>query len=135
MTTSRRNRKSRINGILRAAAVSVPALLVCSGTMSAMAADLSWDPAGTGPVVSGGSGTWDSTSNFWWNGTSDTAWTDGNAAVFAGTAGTVTLAGPVSATGLTFSTTGYTLTGSTITLNSLTPPPVVSVASAGSATI
>ena len=45
---------------------------------------------------------------------------DGNAALFAGSGtGTITVAGPVAPTGITFSTAGYTLTGGTINLGSL----------------
>ena len=51
---------------------------------------------------------------------SGSAWSDGNAALFAGDGtGTITVAGPVAPTGITFSTAGYTLTGGTINLGSL----------------
>jgi autotransporter-associated beta strand protein len=63
----------------------------------------------------GGTGTWDSTSLSWWNGTagSNQTWNNGNddGAVFAGTAGTVTLGSAITAGSLTFNTTGYTVAG------------------------
>lgn len=80
----------------------------------ARAASLSWDQAGGGAL--GGAGTWDTTSTNWWNGASDVAWstntTSGDAAVFAGTPGTVTLGADINASGLKFSTAGYTIAGS-----------------------
>jgi autotransporter-associated beta strand protein len=86
----------------------------------AHAASLSWDQTGGGAL--GGDGTWDTTATNWWNGASDVAWatntTAGDTAIFAGTAGTVTLgATNINALGLTFSTPGYTIAGaSTLTL-------------------
>src|SRR4051812_47811456 len=59
----------------------------------------------------GGAGTWDTSTLNWWDGTaaSDIAWTDGNTAIFTGTAGLVTIPASQtrSATGLTFKTDGY----------------------------
>jgi autotransporter-associated beta strand protein len=72
---------------------------------------------GTGAGL-GGSGTWDTSASKWFNGSANVAWTANNDAVFAGTAGTVTLAAPQSVTSLSFKTNGYTLTGSTLTLAS-----------------
>ncbi|MEO5716092.1 MAG: autotransporter-associated beta strand repeat-containing protein [Luteolibacter sp.] len=93
---------------------------------SLWAGSLTWDGSNTANgVADGGTGTWNanSTAN-WWNGASDVVWpntgTD-NDAVFANTAGTVTISGGVTANDLTFSTTGYTLAGSTLTLNGTTP--------------
>ncbi len=48
----------------------------------------------------------------WYNGSANVPWTNGDAAVFAGTAGTVSLSGLVTASQITVSTAGYTLTGS-----------------------
>ncbi|MFA6288911.1 MAG: autotransporter-associated beta strand repeat-containing protein [Opitutaceae bacterium] len=86
---------------------------------SVCAASLYWDSdaTGTGNVVIegtglGGTGSWDTSLSNWWSGsgTSDTTWTNGaDTAVFWGTAGTVTLAAPVTVGGLQFNTTGYTL--------------------------
>jgi len=73
--------------------------------------------------MGGGSGTWSTTSQVWTDATG--AVTNGpmspqpGFAIFGGAAGTVTVdgsAGSVSATGLQFATTGYTLAGGTLTL-------------------
>ena len=88
-------------------------------------ATLEWDGSDTGSSgAQGGLGTWDmnSTAN-WWDGFGDTLWPDSgtdNDAVFGGTAGIVTVAS-VTANDLTFSTHGYTLSSSTLTLNGTTP--------------
>ncbi|HEY1787268.1 MAG TPA: autotransporter-associated beta strand repeat-containing protein, partial [Verrucomicrobiae bacterium] len=58
---------------------------------SVSAQSLYWDPSGSGSASSGGSGNWDTSDPFWFNGASDVPWTDGNDAFFEGTAGTVTL--------------------------------------------
>ena len=58
---------------------------------SASAQALYWDPGQTGSATAGGSGNWDTTSTFWFNGASDVPWTGGDDAWFEGTAGTVTL--------------------------------------------
>ena len=96
---------------------------ICMTATPAMAASLSWDPNQTqGP--SGGSNTWNTSSLYWWNGAADAAWTDASAdgtdtAVFGGSAGTVTLNSNLSALGLQFAATGYTVQGSgTLTLGS-----------------
>ena len=84
----------------------------------ASAASLSWDQAGSGAL--GGTGTWDTSATNWWNGTADTNWATntvtGDTAVFAGTAGTVTLGAAINALGLQFTTSGYTITGGTLGL-------------------
>ena len=64
----------------------------------------------------GGSGTWNTSSLKWYNGSAEVAWVDGNDAVFWGTAGTVTLAAGQTVNSLTFKTSGYLLTASTLTL-------------------
>jgi autotransporter-associated beta strand protein len=61
----------------------------------------------------GGTGTWNLGDLFWWNNADpNVSWpnTD-NRAVFAGTAGTVTLGSNINAGGLSFSTTGYRIAG------------------------
>jgi autotransporter-associated beta strand protein len=75
-------------------------------------ADLNWDPTLTNTANGGGAGTWDNTTANWFNGSADVPW-DSTGAIFGGPAGgTVTIdPGGVSATGLTFNTTGYTLAG------------------------
>ena len=92
-----------------------------------LAADKYWDVNG-GAGGSGGTGTWD-TSLTLWNAANDgvagpfTAWNNTNIdnAIFAGTAGTVTLGTGITANTLTFNTNGYTLTGGTLTLAGTTP--------------
>ncbi len=94
-------------------------LAVCLAGVAAHAQQsLTWGPSG-----SGGTGTWNLNSTAdWYNGTADVTWTDNsaagtNTAIFGGTAGTVTLGSSLSASNLTFNTTGYTLAGSgTLTL-------------------
>ena len=102
-------------------------------------AQLSWDPGQTpgAPSGSGGSGTWNTTSAFWDQGTTDTTWNSG-AAIFGGTTptGTVTISNGgigVSATGLTFNTgSTYTIQGQTLTL---TGSPVINTAGTATSTI
>ena len=91
------------------------------------AADKYWDVNG-GTAGSGGKGTWD-TSLAYWNAANDgvagpfTVWNNATIdnAIFAGTAGTVTLASPITVNNLTFNVAGYTLSGSTLTLAGTTP--------------
>lgn len=88
------------------------------------AANVSWDPTSSSGANPGGGGNWDTTDPFWYNGTADVAWNNANndTAVFSGTAGIVTLTAPITAGGLTFSTTGYTIGGSsTLTLAGTSP--------------
>lgn len=78
--------------------------------------NLSWDATSSAGTALGGTGTWDTTSNKWWNGVANTNWpavsTGIENANFDGTAGTVTLAsGGVTASYLNFKTGGYTITG------------------------
>ena len=81
----------------------------------ALAASLSWDPAGAG----GGSGTWDTTTASWNDGSTAVTWNNaaGDTAIFGGTAGTVTLSEAITAGGLDLTTDGYTLTGNTLTIS------------------
>ena len=86
-----------------------------------------WDPSGLkASPGSGGNGTWDnSTADWWHSGSSNIAWsTAGDYAIFAGTAGTVTLGASVAAYSLTFSNGGYTIAGSS-TLSLVSPGNVV----------
>lgn len=74
-----------------------------------------WDA--TNPIKaspgSGGTGNWITTTADWWvSGSSDSDWANGNIANFAGTAGTVSVTGAVTADGLTFVTSGYIIGGS-----------------------
>ncbi len=88
----------------------------------ALAASLQWDPNGATPGI-GGSGTWNTSSLFWFNGSGLQSWNNASLddAVFAGTAGTVTLGGAIVVHNLSFSTTGYTVTGGSLTLGGTTP--------------
>gem|GEM_PF-1756553 len=83
-------------------------------------------PVYWGATGNGGSGTWNvGTSANWWDGANTTRWYDFGgvdyAAVFAGTAGTVSLASSVKVNRLTFNTTGYTLQNNTLNLNGSNP--------------
>ena len=64
----------------------------------------------------GGGGTWDGASSKWHNGSSNGAWAGNRDAILWGTAGTVTLSVPQSINSLAFKTSGYTVTGSTLTM-------------------
>ncbi|HEV6965660.1 autotransporter-associated beta strand repeat-containing protein [Roseateles sp.] len=78
-----------------------------------------WDATIGNGTVDGGTGTWDGTTANWTpsNGTPNGTWAGGtNTATFQGTAGTVTVSGTQSIGGLTFNTTGYTLSGGTLSL-------------------
>jgi autotransporter-associated beta strand protein len=89
---------------------------------------IDWDPgAKKASPGSGGTGNWDTFSGVWWqSGTNDLAWnSSGDNAVFAGTAGTVTITSSVSADSMTFNTTGYNITGSgTLTLSGTNTTPI-----------
>ncbi|TPI21035.1 autotransporter-associated beta strand repeat-containing protein [Mesorhizobium sp. B4-1-1] len=124
--------------VLRGALVSA-ALLAGLGAVPAGAADLYWDVNGTA-VGLGGTGAWN-TSSLFWNPSSDgvtgpmASWNNaavgGDNAFFNGTAGTVTLAGPMTAHNLAFGVAGYTIAGSTLTLTGTTP----TISIAGTTTI
>lgn len=81
-----------------------------------------WDPNGSAAGV-GGSGAWDTSSALW---TTDPAgltghvvWNNsaGDEAIFAGSAGTVTLSAGITAGGLTASTDGYQLQNGSLALS------------------
>jgi fibronectin-binding autotransporter adhesin len=84
---------------------------------SASAQALYWDPGQSSSATAGGGGNWDTSSTFWFNGTSDVPWSSGDDAWFEGTAGTVTLMQNTSAADLYFTnTTGnYYITNATST--------------------
>ncbi len=76
----------------------------------------------------GGAGTWNLSNEFWGlnsNGTTVpySAWNNLalDSAIFGGTAGTVTLAAPITLQNITFETTGYRITGSSLTLGGVNP--------------
>ena len=125
--------------------LSISSLLILSSAHAQ--STLYWD-GGTvdiptdGNGASGGTaGTWDTTLLNWDAGVSPhVAWDNSNTlenpadfAVFAGTAGTVTLGTNITAGGLTFNTNSYSISGSTLTLAGATTP-IVNV-STGTSTI
>ncbi|MBX3501076.1 MAG: autotransporter outer membrane beta-barrel domain-containing protein [Alphaproteobacteria bacterium] len=73
-----------------------------------------------GPTGAGGTGAWDNTTVNWFDGAMAVPWASGGTAVFGGTAGTVTVNGTVSAGGLVFNTSGYTITGGALALSGTT---------------
>ena len=103
-------------------------LVLCASAIlaasSAHAATLYWDGNDTNANANGGAGTWTTGGTNWdslpFSG-ADTAWANGDLAVFGATAGTVTIgSGGVTVGGLTFittSTAAYTLGGGTNGLN------------------
>ncbi len=107
----------------RSAALAVvicPALLLTAP--AAKAANYFWDPSAiAADPGSGGTGNWNTTSSFWELAGSgiDSVWPNlnTNTATFSGTAGTVTPTAGITAQGLIFSTSGYTLaSGNTLTI-------------------
>jgi autotransporter-associated beta strand protein len=81
-----------------------------------------WDGAdGTGNgSVDGGDGTWSAAGTNWTGAPGSANFNDQwhrEVGVFAGTAGTVTVSGPVAFEGLQFKTTGYTIAGGDLTLS------------------
>ena len=104
------------------------AVLMSAAVLSAArGATLYWDadalavnntPFGTNL---GGTGVWDTatTTNWWGGGVADTSWTSGDTGIFAGTPGVVTTgAGGVTASHLSFQSSGYSLAGTAgVTIN------------------
>ncbi len=91
-------------------------------TPAAPAATLYWDGANTTVNADGGNGTWDASGLVWndaENGGASVAWTEGDAAVFGGAAGTVTVDGAFSLASLSI-TGGYSLSGGTLGLGGRT---------------
>jgi autotransporter-associated beta strand protein len=105
-----------------------PFVINLSGTAVTVGSDLFWDTVSDdGAVITSGSGMWNTAAGnmSWSNGSSNMAWTqtsttDGsNAAVFAGTDGaanqyTVTLGAQMATESVTFNSSGYRITGSTL---------------------
>ncbi|CDX29442.1 Outer membrane autotransporter barrel domain (modular protein) [Mesorhizobium sp. ORS 3359] len=107
----------------------VAAAIAALSASSAAAADRYWDVNGTS-AGTGGTGAWNTTaSNLVWSPNGDgvsgpyTFWNNAGVdnAIFGGTAGTVTIGAPITAHTLTFTTSGYTLNGGTLTLAGSTP--------------
>ena len=103
----------------RAFVAALSAVGILLTNPAARAATLTWDPSLVPATPAGGTGTWDLATANWSDGATDAVWTSdttSNTALFAGTAGTVTVSTPLSALGLQLTTTGYALTGSALTL-------------------
>lgn len=91
-----------------------------TGILNVAAQVAYWDPSPSlmASPGSGGNGAWDNSTSDWYvNGSADTAWAGTNTAYFAGTAGTVSVNANVSASGLLFAVSNYIVGGSsTLTL-------------------
>ena len=112
-----------------------------STTPQAKAANLYWD-TDTAIAGTGGTGVWtdDKSSNWSVTAAGDTAagagtFGAGDVAFFTGTAGTVTLGGPITIGGLVFSGADFTVTGDTLTLAAASGAPTVSVTGGNVATL
>ena len=115
--------------IFSAARLSLPLASALVALLAASTANsqttLYWDGATPTGVPGGGAGTWDTSTANWDTSLTgdDVAWDNTNTvqnpadtAVFGGTAGTVTLGTSITVGGLTFNTTGYTVTTGANTL-------------------
>ena len=108
----------------RAAGRIAAAVAALFAARAATATTYAWDPNGAAGF--GGTSNWN-TTNAYWNtgGGTNVPWPmtgTANVALFGGTAGTVTVNSAVSANGLTFTTAGYTIAGSSpLTLNGTSP--------------
>jgi len=81
-----------------------------------------WDGTSTSGDADGGTGDWKASPTNWDSaatGGTDQVWMDGEA-VFGGTAGTVTVVGTQTTSGITFETSGYTATGDALSLGGAT---------------
>lgn len=88
--------------------------------------------------LTGGDGIWEAGATNWTgeNGGLHNIWNAAQFAIFSGQSGTVTVQGPVSTSGMQFVTTGYSVTGGPLTLeSSSTVAPIIRVGSAGDATV
>ncbi len=84
-------------------------------------APVGWDTNIATAPAQGGSGTWNTTNPFFYTGFVNKSWVQGADAIFGATAGTVTVdAGGIEANDIAFRTTGYSLTGGTLTLSGAT---------------
>jgi autotransporter-associated beta strand protein len=123
MSTIRRPLAASLARCTSAAAVC--AALLAAAVPATSAADLRWDADGDGTNGMGGTGLWN-TVDLRWIDTAYRAWPSllGDAststAVFQGTAGQVSLGEPITANGLLFSVTGYTIDNGGTAVNTLT---------------
>ena len=101
------------------------ALLALWAAPAAHTAALTWDTvSGNGATIDPGSGAWDLATANWNDGVGNVLWTQSpttNSAIFAGTDGAVdsyviTLGTPMATSNLTFNSTGYQITGSTLAI-------------------
>ena len=111
--------------------IMIAAALTVGFGRTGRAATLTWDSSGTNPTTPvDGSGTWDTSTANWSDGTADNVWPNDTAsvAVFGaddGAAGTVNLGTAIVANGITFNAPGsgnYTIAGvNTLTLGGTAP--------------
>lgn len=112
--------------------ISFSSLLVSN----AQAADSYWDTVPNNGSLDGGTGTWNASNTNWTNATGSAAgviWVSGDTAIFSGPAGTVTVSGTQQIGGLTFNSSGYTISGDALDLNGAGA--ILSATGGGSATI
>ena len=115
--------------------------LAVSTAPKVKAASFYWDA--TGAVVTGGSGSWDTTSTFWSTSSAGadpqavSSFTLADTAYFTGTSGTATLTGPITIGGLVFSGADFTVAGAsqTLTLAASSGAPTISVSNSNVATL
>jgi autotransporter-associated beta strand protein len=88
-------------------------LLSAFTALGAQAASLTWDTDGSTTIATGGAGSWNTSGLNWDNAGSFVAWnnSNGDSAIFGGTAGTVTLGEAITVNNLTFNTASYTIAG------------------------
>src|ERR1051326_1249006 len=113
--------RSTVRCGMRLAVIALAALLVLPHAALAQT-NLTWDANGAA-AGTGGTGTWDTATALWFNGTAFVPWTNVafDNAIFGGTAGTVTVTGTLTIHNITFNTAGYTLSAGTLTLGGTLP--------------
>ena len=104
--------RSKSRRIPLAMAVAAGSSALLAAALPTTAATLTWDADGTVNATFGGSQTWN-TGSRWYDGSSDTVWTNGNIASFGGTAGDVTITSGtiITTSGMEFTTSGYNIKG------------------------
>lgn len=117
-------KSSRLNRFLASSAIA------CSLVGTSLGLEYQWD-VNDSAVGLGGTGAWNTSDAFWDpvgtapdDGTATTTaytFTDADKAIFAGTAGTVTLGTGVTLNSIQIDTAGYVITGNTLTLAGTTP--------------
>ncbi len=120
--------------------VATVAIVLATATAARAQTDYFWNA--TGDISAGGTGTWDTVTPMWSDsaaGPLDYIWLNNGdeRANFGDTAGTVTLGENISAYGINFNTTGYTIAGggNVLTLTGAGGPINVNTGAAGLATI